>query len=200
MEQTIELRMVDPKTLTYVDKRDPRQVPADRLSDAALKANSNAIGFVQPPLFSEERTGPSPSSRAGAASRAPSPTSLRKWRFSSNRPIRSTICAPSPKTSCARRCRPSISGEQLKISPRRTGRRKRSRQPSPCRSDRSASSGSSAASIPRCSSTWGAATCLRSDTSARSPPRLSPNRPPRGQSRSRRRARRLPGTRSPILS
>jgi ParB family transcriptional regulator, chromosome partitioning protein len=54
MEQTIELRIIDPKTLTYADKRDPRQVPADRLSDAALRANSNAIGFVQPPLFSEE--------------------------------------------------------------------------------------------------------------------------------------------------
>ena len=54
MEQTIELRIVDPKTLIYADKRDPRQVPADRLSDAALRANSNAIGFVQPPLFSEE--------------------------------------------------------------------------------------------------------------------------------------------------
>ena len=57
MEQTIELRIVDPKTLTYADKRDPRQVPSDRLSDAALKANSNAIGFVQPPLFSEEEDG-----------------------------------------------------------------------------------------------------------------------------------------------
>src|SRR5208337_4391189 len=57
MEQTIELRIVDPKTLNYSDKRDPRQVPADRLSDAALKANSNAIGFVQPPLFSEEEDG-----------------------------------------------------------------------------------------------------------------------------------------------
>ena len=57
MEQTIELRIVDPKTLTYADKRDPRQVPADRLSDAALKANSNAIGFIQPPLFSEEADG-----------------------------------------------------------------------------------------------------------------------------------------------
>jgi ParB-like chromosome segregation protein Spo0J len=57
MEQTIELRIVDPKTLNYADKRDPRQVPADRLSDAALKANSNAIGFVQPPLFSEEEDG-----------------------------------------------------------------------------------------------------------------------------------------------
>ncbi len=57
MEQTIELRIVDPKTLIYTDKRDPRQVPADRLSDAALKANSNAIGFVQPPLFSEEGDG-----------------------------------------------------------------------------------------------------------------------------------------------
>ena len=57
MEQTIELRIVDPKTLNYADKRDPRQVPADRLSDAALKANSNAIGFVQPPLFSEEGDG-----------------------------------------------------------------------------------------------------------------------------------------------
>ena len=57
MEQTIELRIVDPKTLIYADKRDPRQVPADRLSDAALKANSNAIGFVQPPLFSEEEDG-----------------------------------------------------------------------------------------------------------------------------------------------
>jgi len=32
MEQTIELRIVDPKTLNYSDKRDPRQVPADRLS------------------------------------------------------------------------------------------------------------------------------------------------------------------------
>ena len=57
MKQTIELRIVDPKTLNYADKRDPRQVPADRLSDAALKANSNAIGFVQPPLFSEEEDG-----------------------------------------------------------------------------------------------------------------------------------------------
>src|SRR5271166_1847726 len=57
MEQTIELRIVDPKTLTFADKRDPRQVPADRLSDAALKANSNAIGFVQPPLFSEHENG-----------------------------------------------------------------------------------------------------------------------------------------------
>ena len=57
MDQTIELRIVDPKTLIYADKRDPRQVPADRLSDAALKANSNAIGFVQPPLFSEEEDG-----------------------------------------------------------------------------------------------------------------------------------------------
>jgi ParB-like chromosome segregation protein Spo0J len=57
MEQTIELRIVDPKTLIYADKRDPRQVPADRLSDAALKANSNAIGFIQPPLFSEEADG-----------------------------------------------------------------------------------------------------------------------------------------------
>ncbi len=57
MEQTIELRIVDPKTLNYSDKRDPRQVPADRLSDAALKANSNAIGFIQPPLFSEEENG-----------------------------------------------------------------------------------------------------------------------------------------------
>ena len=51
------LRIVDPKTLIYADKRDPRQVPADRLSDAALKANSNAIGFVQPPLFSEQEDG-----------------------------------------------------------------------------------------------------------------------------------------------
>ena len=57
MEQKIELRIVDPKTLTYVDKRDPRQVPADRLSDAALKANSSAIGFLQPPLFSEQEDG-----------------------------------------------------------------------------------------------------------------------------------------------
>jgi len=57
MDQAIELRIVDPKTLIYADKRDPRQVPADRLSDAALKANSNAIGFVQPPLFSEEEDG-----------------------------------------------------------------------------------------------------------------------------------------------
>ena len=57
MDQTIELRIVDPKTLIYTDKRDPRQVPADRLSDAALTANSNAIGFVQPPLFSEEEDG-----------------------------------------------------------------------------------------------------------------------------------------------
>ena len=57
MEKTIELRIVDPKTLSYADKRDPRQVPADRLSDAALKANSNAIGFIQPPLFSEEEDG-----------------------------------------------------------------------------------------------------------------------------------------------
>ncbi len=57
MEKTIELRIVDPKTLNYADKRDPRQVPADRLSDAALKANSNAIGFVQPPLFSEQEDG-----------------------------------------------------------------------------------------------------------------------------------------------
>jgi hypothetical protein len=57
MDQKIELRIVDPKTLTYADKRDPRHVPADRLSDAALKANSNAIGFVQPPPFSEEEDG-----------------------------------------------------------------------------------------------------------------------------------------------
>jgi ParB family transcriptional regulator, chromosome partitioning protein len=57
MEQTIELRIVDPKTLNYSDKRDPRQVSSDRLSDAALKANSKAIGFVQPPLFSEEEDG-----------------------------------------------------------------------------------------------------------------------------------------------
>jgi ParB family chromosome partitioning protein len=57
MERTIELRIVDPKILTYADKRDPRQIPADRLSDAALKANTNAIGFVQPPLFSEHEDG-----------------------------------------------------------------------------------------------------------------------------------------------
>ena len=57
MEQTIELRIVDPKTLNYSDKRDPRQFPADRLSDAALKANSNAVGFVEPPLFSEQGDG-----------------------------------------------------------------------------------------------------------------------------------------------
>jgi ParB family chromosome partitioning protein len=57
VEKTIELRIVDPKTLNYNDKRDPRQVPADRLSDAALKANINAIGFVQPPLFSEHEDG-----------------------------------------------------------------------------------------------------------------------------------------------
>ncbi len=57
MEQKIELRIVDPKTLKYTDNRDPRQVPADRLSDAALKANSNAIGFLQPPLFSEQEDG-----------------------------------------------------------------------------------------------------------------------------------------------
>ena len=57
MEQKIELRIVDPKTLKYTDDRDPRQIPADRLSDAALKANSNAIGFLQPPLFSEQEDG-----------------------------------------------------------------------------------------------------------------------------------------------
>jgi ParB family chromosome partitioning protein len=57
MDHTIELRIVDSKTLIYADKRDPRQVPADRLSDAALKANSKAIGFIQPPLFSEEEDG-----------------------------------------------------------------------------------------------------------------------------------------------
>ena len=57
MEQKIELRIVDPKALIYADNRDPRQVPADRLSDAALKANSNAIGFLQPPLFSEQEDG-----------------------------------------------------------------------------------------------------------------------------------------------
>jgi hypothetical protein len=54
MDEKMALRIVDRKTLTYTDKRDPRQVPADRLSDAALKANSNAIGFVHPPLFSEQ--------------------------------------------------------------------------------------------------------------------------------------------------
>ncbi|MBV8109466.1 MAG: hypothetical protein JO012_06845, partial [Hyphomicrobiales bacterium] len=57
MDQKIELRIVDPRTLKYSDNRDPRQIPADRLSDAALKANSNAIGFVQPPLFSEQEDG-----------------------------------------------------------------------------------------------------------------------------------------------
>jgi ParB-like chromosome segregation protein Spo0J len=57
MDQKIELRIVDPKTLKYTDNRDPRQIPADRLSDAALKANSTAIGFVQPPLFSEQEDG-----------------------------------------------------------------------------------------------------------------------------------------------
>ena len=79
MDQKIELRIVDPKILTYTDKRDPRHVPSDRLSDAALKANSNAIGFVQPPLFSEQEDGTLAIIAAGAASRAPSPTSSRRW-------------------------------------------------------------------------------------------------------------------------
>ena len=57
MEQKIELRIVDPKTLIFNDSRDPRQIPADRLSDAALKANANAVGFIQPPLFSENEDG-----------------------------------------------------------------------------------------------------------------------------------------------
>ncbi len=57
MEKNIELRIVDPKTLKFSDNKDPRQVPADRMSDAALKANAKAIGFIQPPLFSQEEDG-----------------------------------------------------------------------------------------------------------------------------------------------
>jgi ParB-like chromosome segregation protein Spo0J len=57
MKQNIELRIVDPKTLKFSDNKDPRQVTADRMSDAALKANAKAIGFIQPPLFSEEEDG-----------------------------------------------------------------------------------------------------------------------------------------------
>jgi ParB family chromosome partitioning protein len=57
MEKNIELRIVDPKTLKFADNKDPRQIPTDRMSDAALKANAKAIGFIQPPLFSEEEDG-----------------------------------------------------------------------------------------------------------------------------------------------
>ncbi|WP_294541587.1 ParB N-terminal domain-containing protein [uncultured Rhodoblastus sp.] len=57
MEQNIELRIVDPKTLKFIDNRDPRHIPADRMADAALKANAKAIGFLQPPLFSQEEDG-----------------------------------------------------------------------------------------------------------------------------------------------
>lgn len=57
MDQNIELRIVDPKTLEFKDKIDPRHIPADRISDAALKANAKAIGFVQPPLFAQDEDG-----------------------------------------------------------------------------------------------------------------------------------------------
>ena len=56
-DQNIELRIVDPKTLEFKDKIDPRHIPADRMSDAALKANAKAIGFVQPPLFAQDEDG-----------------------------------------------------------------------------------------------------------------------------------------------
>lgn len=53
----MELRIVDPKTLEFKDTKDPRQVAAPKTSDAGLKASAKAIGFIQPPLFSQEEDG-----------------------------------------------------------------------------------------------------------------------------------------------
>jgi ParB-like chromosome segregation protein Spo0J len=53
----MELRIVDPKTLEFKDNKDPRQVVAPKTSDAGLKASAKAIGFIQPPLFSQEEDG-----------------------------------------------------------------------------------------------------------------------------------------------
>lgn len=53
----MELRIVDPKTLEFKDTKDPRQIAAPKTSDAGLKASAKAIGFIQPPLFSQEEDG-----------------------------------------------------------------------------------------------------------------------------------------------
>ena len=167
MEQTIELRIVDPKTLKLRrqarthGKSPPIACPTRPLRPTPMRSDSFSL------RSSRRRRGPSPSSRAAAASAPPSPTSSRKWRFSSNRPIRSTICAPSLKTSCARPCRPSISGEPLKISPPKTGRGGVATAfAMPLRQVRKLRLLGNI--LPGCSNTSAAATCPRSDTSARS--------------------------------
>ena len=115
MEQTIELRIVDPKTLNYADKRDPRQVPADRLSDAALKANSNAIGFVQPPLFSEEEDGTLTIIAGRRRIKSAIANKLKEMAILVKPADPLDECAPSLKTSCAPRCprRPLAAIEDL---------------------------------------------------------------------------------------
>ncbi|WP_264598855.1 ParB N-terminal domain-containing protein [Rhodoblastus acidophilus] len=53
----MELRIVNPKTLEFKDNKDPREIAAAKASDAGLKANVKAIGFIQPPLFAQEDDG-----------------------------------------------------------------------------------------------------------------------------------------------
>ena len=128
MEQTIELRIVDPKTLTYADKRDPRQVPADRLSDAALKANSNAIGFVQPPS--------SPRGTGNLTIIAAPPHQERdRQQAQGNGDLRQTGRSLDDMRAVAENARapmpPVHYGVPSKILPRELDGGKRSRQPSP---------------------------------------------------------------------
>ena len=57
MPLTLELRIVDPKTLEFTDNKDPRKIAADKGADTALKANAKEVGFLEPPLFSKAEDG-----------------------------------------------------------------------------------------------------------------------------------------------
>ena len=196
MDQTIELRIVDPKTLIYADKRDPRQVPADRLSDAALKANSNAIGFVQPPLFSEQADGTLTIIAGRRRIKSAIANKLKEMailvkpadplddmRAVAENVVRAPMSPVDLWRSIEDLASKSWAEEAIATAfavPLRQVRKLRL--------------------LGNIHPARAAATCPRSDTSARSPPPLSPNRPPSGRSRSRKKARRPPGTRSRIPS
>ena len=201
MEQTIELRIVDPKTLTYADKRDPRQVPSVACPTQPSRPTAMRSDSFQPPLFSEEEHGTLTIIAGRRRIKSAIANKLKEMAIlvkpadplDDMRAVAENVVRAPMSPVDLWRAIEDLASKNWTEEAIATGR-------SPCRSGRSASSGSLAASIPRYSSTWAAATCPRSDTSARSPGRLSPNRPPFGRSRSPRRARQPPGTRSPILS
>ena len=96
----MELRRVDPRTLKK-NPGNPRKIQPGEMSDAALAANINVVGILQPPTVSEKDgalTIVYGSRRVRVAIRSDSPRSTS----SSQSPTTTTRCARSAKMSSAR--------------------------------------------------------------------------------------------------